>query len=235
MLVRKSNERGKNNISWLDANHTFSFGHYYDPRWTHFNKLLVINEDTIAPGMGFGTHPHSDMEIITYVIKGEIKHRDSLGSIGSITPGEIQVMSAGTGVAHSEFNGLIDAPTHLLQIWVMPSKEGLKPRYDQKRVYKEEETNFLKIIASADDKGEIQLNAEARIWLGRFDQKTVVNFSPELYKQYWIQIVKGDLEIAGQKFKNGDGIGFSDGEKIAIDIKEGGAEFLILEVGKTLN
>jgi redox-sensitive bicupin YhaK (pirin superfamily) len=232
MLVRKAETRGKNNISWLNANHTFSFGQFYDPKWTHFNKLLVINEDTIAAAMGFGTHPHRDMEIITYVIEGEIKHRDSMGSLGSIGPGEIQVMSAGTGVAHSEFNGLTDAPTHLLQIWIEPDIMNQTPRYAQERVYVEGESNFLKVIASADGEGAIKLNAEAKIWAGRFDHKTEMTFKPTLFDQYWVQIVKGGLSINDQDFKAGDGIAFEGAEKITLTTSDSTTEFLVLEVGK---
>ena len=233
MLIRKSAERGKNNISWLDANHTFSFGQYYDPSWTNFHQLLVINEDTIAPAMGFGTHPHKDMEIITYVIDGEIKHRDSMGSLGLITPGEIQVMSAGTGVAHSEHNNLTDKPTHLLQIWVHPSKNNLKPRYDQKRVYEKGEENFFKVIAGIDAGSDaITLNAESQIYLGRYNHPVTIDFSPKHFNQYWVQIVRGELTINDQVFKNGDGIGFSNKESISIKAGLNGAEFLILEVGE---
>lgn len=232
MLIRKSYERGKNNIAWLDANHSFSFGHYYDPRWTNFHKLLVINEDTIAPAMGFGTHPHKDMEIITYVIDGEIKHRDSMGSLGVITPGEIQVMSAGTGVAHSEYNNLPDRPTHLLQIWVHPIKNNLTPRYAQKRVYQNSEMNFFKVIAGATESADaIALNAEAQIYLGKYDSAKELAFSPKHFKNFWLQLVSGDITIKGVSFSAGDGIGFSNEEAINIQIGANGAEFLILEVG----
>lgn len=234
MLVRRSEERGKNNIDWLNANHTFSFGHYYDPKWTHFHKLLVINEDTIAPAMGFGTHPHKNMEIITYVIEGEIKHRDSMGSLGVITPGEIQVMSAGTGVAHSEYNNLANASTHLLQIWVAPSQDNLTPRYAQRRVYDAQEKNFLKVIAGPrdgrDDDEFIKLNAEAQIWLGKYDHKESLEYTPAHYNNYWVQIVRGAIEISGKSFKAGDGVAFSNKENVTLVTSDLGAEFLILEV-----
>lgn len=233
MLVRKSAERGKNNISWLDANHTFSFGHYYDPAWTNFHQLLVINEDTIAPAMGFGTHPHKDMEIITYVIDGEIKHRDSMGSLGIITPGEIQVMSAGTGVAHSEHNNLTDKPTHLLQIWVHPSANNLRPRYDQRRVYEKDEQNFFKVIAGIDAGPDaIALNAESQIYLGKYDKASAIDFSPRHFDQYWVQIVRGELTINGKSFNAGDGIGISGGESVNLKTGNNGSEFLILEIGQ---
>lgn len=231
MLVRKSEERGKNNIAWLKANHTFSFGHYRDPKWTNFHNLLVINEDTIAPAMGFGAHPHDNMEIITYVIDGEIKHRDSMGSNGIIKPGEIQVMSAGTGVAHSEYNNLQDKPTHLLQIWILPDKENIEPRYDQQRVINEADNNFLKVIAGKDAaQGTMQLNAEAHIWVGRYDHEDTVKFEPKEYNNFWIQMVKGSVNINAEEFSAGDGIAFSDVAALDIHIKDIGAEFLILEL-----
>lgn len=232
MIVRKADERGHNTISWLDSYHTFSFGSYYDPRWTHFHKLLVVNDDTIAPGMGFGTHPHQDMEIITYVTNGQIQHKDSMGSLGIINPGEIQVMTAGTGVAHSEFNASNEAPVHLFQIWILPKEKRLTPRYDQKRVFQPHEMNFLKLIASShsNDDSIMKLNADAQIWTGRYDRKKIFSFQPELYDNFWLQMVGGSLEINGKTYTVGDAVGISDKGKIDISINENGAEFLILEV-----
>lgn len=234
MIIRKAFERGHNSISWLDSYHTFSFAHYRDPKWTHFNKLLVINEDTIAPAMGFGTHPHKDMEIITYVTHGQLRHQDSMGSLGLITPGEIQVMSAGTGITHSEFNNLQDAPTHLLQIWIHPQKKGLEPRYEQKRIYAEDEINFFKVIASPDEMYEdaVKLNADAQIWLGRYDKSTTLHYSPDLFDQYWIQMIKGSIEINNQTYLPGDGIGIENALELNIHVHKDGAEFMILEVGR---
>lgn len=148
MIIRKAEERGHNVISWLDSWHSFSFGHYYDPKWQGFNGLLVVNEDFIAPSMGFGMHPHRDMEILTFVISGELRHEDSMGNLGIIRPGEIQVMSAGTGIYHSEYNNRQTDRTHLLQIWVLPDRKNHKPRYDQKTVFNAEDMNFLKVIAA---------------------------------------------------------------------------------------
>ncbi len=234
MIIRKAEERGQNTISWLDSFHTFSFGNFYDPNWTHFNQLLVINDDTIAPGMGFGKHPHKDMEIITYVTEGRLRHQDSMGSLGIITPGEIQVMSAGTGITHSEFNDLKEAPTHLFQIWVHPKTNDLKPRYDQKRVFSPEEINFFKIIATSDSnlasENIVVLNANAVFWLGRYNHATDLDFKPKNYKNFWLQMVRGSLVINGQTFSAGDGIGFKDAEAIKLSINDAGAEFLIMEV-----
>jgi len=232
MIIRRADERGHNNMSWLNTYHTFSFASYYDPKWTHFHNLRVINDDTIAPGMGFGTHPHKDMEIITYVTNGQLRHRDSMGSMGIINPGEIQVMTAGTGVSHSEFNASEEEPTHLFQIWIQPKEKNLKPRYDQKRVFQPQEMNFLKLIASsnAGDGSIIKLNADAQIWCGRYDQKKIFSFQPELYDNFWLHVVGGSMEISGKKYSIGDAIGISDKGKIDITINENGAEFLIFEV-----
>ena len=232
MIIRKALERGHNTISWLDSFHTFSFGHFYDPKWTHFNQLLVINDDTIAPGMGFGKHPHKDMEIITYVTDGQLRHEDSMGNLGIITPGEIQVMSAGTGITHSEFNDLKDAPTHLFQIWVHPKANNLMPRYDQKRVFYPEEKNFFKVIASPQSTSEnvVSLNANAQFWLGRYSHAVDLDFKPELFSNFWLQMVRGSLTINKDMFSAGDGIGFSHSDAIRLSINDAGAEFLIIEV-----
>ena len=234
MLIRKSEERGHNVISWLNSWHSFSFGQYYDPNWQGFNQLVVINEDYIAPSMGFGTHPHKDMEIITYVISGELKHQDSMGNLGIIKPGEIQVMSAGTGITHSEHNNKHADKTHLLQIWVLPNLQGLKPRYDQKNVFHPEDFNFLKAIAvpmgQNQTKDSVSLNANAQFWLGRYNQSEKLNFKPKLFKNFWIQLIKGDLTVNEFNLKAGDAVAYSNNEEIQIEIKNSGAEFLIIEV-----
>ncbi|MDO9184172.1 MAG: pirin family protein [Bacteriovorax sp.] len=232
MIIRRANERGHNEISWLNSWHSFSFGHYYDPKWQGFNQLLVINEDYIAPSMGFGTHPHRDMEIITYVISGELKHQDSMGNLGIIKPGEIQVMSAGSGITHSEHNNKNSEQTHLLQIWVQPNAQGLKPRYDQQIVFNPTDYNFLKLIASPmkHQNSDVGLNADAQFWLGRYNKNETLNFAPKLFTNFWIQIIKGEISINALQFKSGDAIAFSDNESINIEVGNFGAEFLIIEV-----
>lgn len=232
MLTRKSEERGHNVISWLDSYHSFSFGHYYDPKWQGFNDLLVINEDYIAPGMGFGTHPHRDMEILTFVISGELRHQDSMGNLGIIRPGEVQVMSAGTGIAHSEHNNRMSDKTHLLQIWVLPNQQGLTPRYDQKSVFDPNEYNFMKVIAApfGEETGGVHLNAHAKFWLGRFNKAEEILFKPTHFQHYWVQLIKGALTLNGQSYKAGDAIAFNAGEESKINVGDAGAEFLIIEV-----
>lgn len=232
MLKRLSEERGHNVISWLDSYHSFSFGHYYDPKWQGFNDLLVINEDYIAPAMGFGMHPHRDMEILTYVISGELRHQDSMGNLGIIRPGEIQVMSAGTGIFHSEHNNRNTDKTHLLQIWVLPDRNNHTPRYDQKTVFKSEEMNFTKVIAApfGHETQGVQLNAHAKFWLGRFDRSEEIHFRPTLFAHYWLQIVKGAMTINGETYKSGDAVGFEAREESRLQLGANGAEFLLIEV-----
>ena len=232
MFIRKCHERGHNQISWLNSWHSFSFGQYFDPNWQGFHNLLVINEDFIAPSMGFGTHPHREMEIITYVISGELRHQDSMGNLGIIRPGEIQVMSAGTGVTHSEHNNDSKSETHLLQIWVLPNQDRLGPRYDQKSVFDPNEFNFLKLIASknTEEKGAVFLNADTHFWLGRFNQSAQLKFKPVQFSNYWIQIVKGELSISSNQYRAGDAIAYEAAEEILIEVSNAGAEFLIIEV-----
>lgn len=232
MIIRNSEERGHNVISWLDSWHSFSFGHYYDPKWQGFNSLLVVNEDFIAPSMGFGMHPHRDMEILTFVISGELRHQDSMGNLGLIRPGEIQVMSAGTGIYHSEHNNRETDRTHLLQIWVLPDRQNHKPRYDQKTVFNPEEYNFLKVIAApfSEPSDGVHLNAKAKFWLGRFDRPEEIHFKPTTFPHYWIQIVKGEMSVNGRPFKAGDALGFEATEESKLSIGDSGVEFLIIEV-----
>ncbi len=232
MLIRKSNDRGKNQISWLNSWHSFSFGHYYDPNWQGFYNLLVINEDIIAPEMGFGTHPHRNMEIITFVISGELRHQDSMGNLGIIKPGEIQVMSAGTGITHSEHNN-IKTPTHLLQIWVLPNKQEIIPRYDQKIIYHPADYNFIKVIAAPFEVTTqgVSLNSNSQFWLGRYNRKETVYFKAQTLPHFWIQMIKGEMRINDQQLNAGDALGFHQAtNEITINVSEQGAEFLIIEV-----
>ncbi|MGZ3790442.1 MAG: pirin family protein [Bacteriovorax sp.] len=232
MIIRKSEERGHNTISWLDSMHTFSFGQYYDPNWQGFNQLVVINEDFIAPIRGFGSHTHKDMEILTYVISGMLRHEDSMGNLGFIHPGEIQAMSAGTGITHSEHNNKTAERAHILQIWVLPDHAGLKPRYEKANIFHPDEYNFMKVIAAPFDEetSGVSLHAHAKFWLGRFNQSESIIFKPTLFPHFWIQLIKKGLSLNGKIYKEGDGVGFNAAEEVKIDIGDAGAEFLIIEV-----
>jgi quercetin 2,3-dioxygenase len=202
--VRYSEERGKANHGWLDSRHTFSFGHYHDPKHMGFGPLRVINEDRVKPGAGFPTHGHSDMEIISYVLEGELAHKDSLGTGSVIRPGDVQVMSAGTGIRHSEFNASDKNPVHFLQIWVMPDKEGVKPRYDQKTFSDAEKHGKLRLVASPDgSEGSVLIHQDARIYASILDDGTEVGHTLAPGRGAWIQVAREAVKVNGEELRAG--------------------------------
>lgn len=204
--IRKSAERGHANHGWLDSYHSFSFANYYDPKFSGFHDLLVINEDHIAPAKGFGTHAHQDMEIITYVIAGALEHKDSMGTGSVLRPGKVQRMSAGIGVQHSEFNHSKSEPLHLLQIWITPQKNGIPPSYEEKDFSKSEKTNQLKLIVSPQgSEGSIKVNQDASIYVTLLDAGKTVTHALSPGRNSWIQVVEGRLEINGKTLNTGDG------------------------------
>ena len=215
--VRPAGERGKTRTPWLDGNHTFSFNRYYDPHWTGFRDLLVINEDFVAPSSGFPPHSHADMEIITYVIEGALAHQDSSGGEGVIRPGEVQKMSAGTGVTHSEMNPSPDEPVHLLQIWIRPAREGLRPYYEQKEFPAEERRRKLRLVAAPEGaEGSVTLYQNVTLYnalLGAGDEVTH-KFAPG--RHAWLQVVKGAVTLNGIQLKAGDGAAVSEEESVKI-------------------
>lgn len=204
--IRKSEDRGQAKHGWLDSQHTFSFASYFDPRHMGFRKLRVINEDRVAPGAGFGEHPHRDMEIISYVIDGALEHGDSMGTNSVIRPGEIQRMSAGRGVVHSEYNHSREKPVHFLQIWIETEKNGIKPSYEQKRFDDTINPGELKLIASR--KGEddsIVVNQDIKLYAGKIPAGTQVDYSAPEGRHTWFQMVRGKAGINGNDLKVGDG------------------------------
>jgi redox-sensitive bicupin YhaK (pirin superfamily) len=229
---RPSKDRGNVVIEpWLNARHSFSFGDYYDPKWIHFSCLRVINQDIVAPKGGFPTHPHRDMEIITYVLRGEISHRDSMGSAASVKPGEIQVMGAGTGVEHSEFN---HSPTHeleLLQIWLIPRAKNLAPFYAQKRIADIQPTGPMKLLVSPDGAhGSVTIRQDAWLWACYSDRAISFKHRPQRPgAEFWIQMVKGGAVTSSQRIGPGDGCGFSKCEELELSV-EANSEFLLFEV-----
>ena len=205
ITLRKSKERCQTKIDWLDSWHSFSFGDYYDPKHVSFGPLRVINEDWIAGGGGFQPHGHRDMEIVTYLIDGALQHQDSIGGGGIIRPGEIQRMSAGRGIVHSEFNASRDQAAHLLQIWITPSQSGLEPSYEQKAIAPEAVHNKLaRIAAPAPKEGEVRLVQDAEIWAAKLDQDVAVVHPLASGRRCWIQLVSGALELGEMTLKPGD-------------------------------
>ncbi|MDT5272055.1 MAG: quercetin 2,3-dioxygenase [Acidobacteriota bacterium] len=215
--VRPAGERGKTRAPWLDGNHTFSFNRYYDPSWTGFRDLVVINEDFVAPSSGFPPHSHADMEIITYVIEGALEHRDSSGGHGVIRPGEVQKMSAGTGVTHSETNPSPEEPVHLLQIWIRPERDGLKPYYEQKAFPEDERRGRLRLVAApkgAD--GAVTLYQDVRLYDALLAEGDEVTHALQPGRHSWVQVVKGAVTLNGKQLTAGDGAAVSDEESLTI-------------------
>jgi redox-sensitive bicupin YhaK (pirin superfamily) len=217
ITIRRSEERGGGNFGWLNTRHTFSFDSYHDPRFMGFRSLRVINEDVVAPANGFPTHPHRDMEIITYVLEGKLEHKDSLGTGSIILPGDGQRMTAGRGIRHSEFNPSESDPVHLLQIWILPSEKGLEPSYEQKRFPESEKRGKLRLIASQDGAlGSVTINQDAQLYVSLLSpgQETSHQFGPKRYG--WLQVAKGAVELNGAKLNQGDGAAISDEKTLNI-------------------
>jgi len=215
ITYRKSEDRGQTKIDWLDSRHSFSFGDYYDPKHVNFGPLRVINEDWIAGGGGFAPHGHRDMEIVTYLIDGALQHQDSVGGGGIIRPGEIQRMSAGVGIVHSEFNASRDQPAHLLQIWITPAKSGLEPSYEQKAIAPVRNT-FTRIAAPDPKDGEVRLVQDAEIWTARLDRDIVAVHPLAAGRRAWVQLVGGELELGGQMLKPGDAAAITDESEVRV-------------------
>ncbi|MCC6917958.1 MAG: pirin family protein [Alphaproteobacteria bacterium] len=210
IALRPSEARGHLNFGWLDTHHSFSFGQYHDPAFMGFRSLRVINEDRIAGGAGFPTHPHRDMEIMTLVLDGALAHKDSMGNGATIRPDEVQVMSAGTGVQHSEFNADAAKPAHILQIWMLPDRAGITPRYDQQAYPRSERLNRLKLVLTPDPAGdEIKLNQDARIHLGALEAGAAVTHTVPEGRHVWVQVARGTGTANGEAFRDGDGIALS--------------------------
>jgi redox-sensitive bicupin YhaK (pirin superfamily) len=221
ITVRPSAERGKTRAPWLDGSHTFSFNRYYDPRWKGFRDLLVINEDRVAPAGGFPPHSHADMEIITYVIEGALEHRDSSGGHGVIRPGEVQKMSAGTGVTHSEMNPSRTEPVHLLQIWIQPERKGIKPYYEQKSFSEDERRGRLRLIAAPGGaEGAVILYQDARVYDALLAPGEVVTHELAPERHAWLQVVKGAVTLNGTPLKAGDGAAVTGEESLEIRAEE---------------
>jgi redox-sensitive bicupin YhaK (pirin superfamily) len=230
--VRRSEERGHANHGWLDTYHTFSFDTYFDPHFMGFRSLRVINEDRVDGGQGFGTHPHRDMEIITYVLEGALEHKDSMGNHGQIRPGEVQRMSAGTGVRHSEFNPSPNEPVHLLQIWILPERNGLHPSYEQKTLDPASLKNKLAVVASPDaESGAVKIHQDARLLATRLDEGKSVELELTAKRYGWVQVARGSVEVNGTRLEQGDGAAVLDEEKIELrGADKNGSEVLVFDL-----
>ena len=218
ITLRKSSERGQTKIDWLDSKHSFSFGDYVDPNFESYGSLRVINEDFITGGGGFPPHPHRDMEIITYIIDGALEHKDSIGGGGIIRPGEIQRMSAGTGIVHAEFNASRERPCHLLQIWIMPSKKGIEPSYEQKMIDAKAVSNHFARIAAPDPQpNEVRIVQDAEIWAAKLDkdiEAILHNLAPG--RRAWLQVARGKVSLDKETLEAGDAALINDLQQVAV-------------------
>ena len=229
--IIQSETRGAADHGWLRAKHTFSFADYYNPERVEFGSLRVINEDRIAPGKGFGTHPHRDMEIITYIIDGVIEHKDSMGNGTTITPGEVQRMTAGTGVLHSEFNHSQEQELHLLQIWIYPEKNGLEPGYEQTRFTREDKLNRLRLVGSRDGRdGSVTIHQDVNLYSSILEAGNEVTLDLADNRKVFVQVVHGDIAVNGQPLAAGDGAQIEGERTLQIEAR-GEAEFLVFDMG----
>ncbi|HEY4312407.1 MAG TPA: pirin family protein [Pirellulales bacterium] len=228
--VRRANERGHFNHGWLDTFHTFSFGDYYDPANTQFSALRVMNEDTVAPGQGFGMHGHRDMEIVTYVLSGALEHRDSLGNGEVLRPGELQHMTAGTGIRHSEFNPSATEPVHLYQIWLLPERAGLTPSYEQKSFADAMRPGKWLLVASPNTaEGSLAIHQDARLFLATLEAGLELSHELAAGRHAWLQVLRGKVNAGGAALSAGDGVAVSNEKRISL-ASEGASEVLLFDL-----
>jgi quercetin 2,3-dioxygenase len=230
LTLRKSQDRGYADHGWLKSFHSFSFADYYDPAHTSWGNLRVINEDRVAPGTGFGKHSHRDMEIISYVLSGELAHQDSMGNVKGIPPGDVQRMSAGTGVTHSEFNHAKGQTTHFLQIWIEPNVIGIPPSYEQKTIPAEQKRGILRLVASADGaEGSVTIHADAAVYAGLFDGNETADLALDPARKGYVHLVRGALEVNGQRIGSGDAV-LLEGESRIVLANGAEAEVLVFDL-----
>ncbi|GAA5784784.1 pirin family protein [Chitiniphilus shinanonensis] len=228
--LRKANDRGYADHGWLQSRHSFSFADYHDPNHMQFGALRVINEDRVQSGMGFGTHSHRDMEIISYVLSGQLQHRDSMGNTSVIGPGNVQRMSAGTGVTHSEFNPSNSEPVHFLQIWIIPEARGLTPSYEEKVFDEAEKRGRLRLVASPDGAdGSVRLHQDARLYIGLFDGDEHVQYAMQPGRGVYLHVARGEIEVDGQRLQAGDALMVE--EEASLELRGGkNAEVLLFDL-----
>ncbi|MFY0541588.1 pirin family protein [Nannocystis pusilla] len=228
---RPADSRGHADHGWLDSHHTFSFADYYDPAHMGFRNLRVINEDRVQPGRGFGTHPHRDMEILSYVLDGGLEHRDSMGTGSVIRPGDVQVMSAGTGVTHSEFNASPTDPVHFLQIWLLPERRGLKPGYQQRSFGTEEKDGRLRLVASPDGRDDsVTIHTDANVYAGVFAAGQRAEHPLASGRHAWVHVARGTARVNGRDLEAGDALALSNEPAVTVEGTSGG-EVLVFDLG----
>ena len=231
ITIRKSDERGHFDHGWLDTRHTFSFADYWDPAHVNFRALRVLNEDRVVPAAGFGTHGHSDMEIVSYVLSGRLAHKDSLGTGSTIVPGDVQYMSAGTGVKHSEFNDSTSDPVHFVQIWIVPDRRGDAPRYAQKPFADSEKRGKLRLVASGTgDDGSITIRQDMNLYATILGDESRVSLEIAPGRHLWVQALRGEAEVNGQRLSAGDGLAASDETSFTLRGAGAEAELLVFDL-----
>ncbi|MPZ37433.1 MAG: pirin family protein [Rhizobiales bacterium] len=231
VAIRRSEDRDTTNLGWLDSRHTFSFGDYYDAGHMGFGTLRVINEDRVRPGAGFGTHGHRDMEIISYVVDGALEHKDSIGTGSVIRPGDVQRMSAGTGIRHSEFNHSAGEPVHFLQIWLLPAQDGIEPGYEQKRFSDEDKRGRLRLVASCNGRdGSVTVHQDADIFASVLNKDATVTHAIADGRKAWVQVVRGTIDMNGQELRTGDGAGAENIATLALTARADDSEILLFDL-----
>jgi len=231
ITLRPAEERGLARLGWLTSRHSFSFGDYYDPRHMGFGPLRVINEDRVEPSSGFDTHGHRDMEIVSYVLEGALEHKDSIGTGSVIRPGEVQRMSAGTGIRHSEFNPSQTKPVHFLQIWLLPRQDGLKPGYEQKSFPAAGKHNRLRLVVSPDSaEGSVLIHQDARIYDASLDEGASVTHALGKGRKAWVQVVRGSLDIEGEWLRTGDGAAIEAVDTVTLAAHDPRTEILLFDL-----
>ena len=231
ITIRKSDERGHIDHGWLDTRHTFSFADYWDPAHVNFRALRVLNEDRVVPAAGFGTHGHNDMEIVSYVLSGRLAHKDSLGTGSTIVPGDVQYMSAGTGVKHSEFNDSTSDPVHFVQIWIVPDRRGYEPRYAQKPFADSEKRGKLRLVASGTgDDGSISIRQDVNLYATILGGESRVPLEMAPGRHLWVQALRGEAEVNGHRLSAGDGLAASDETAFTLSGAGAEAELLVFDL-----
>lgn len=233
ITLRLAHDRGAAHLGWLETRHTFSFGQYYDPHHMGFGALRVINEDKISPSQGFGTHGHRDMEIVTYVLEGSLQHQDSLGNGSIIRPGDVQRMSAGTGILHSEFNASETESVHLLQIWLLPATQGIEPGYEQIHIPQAEKQGRLRLIGSQDGRGgSVTIHQDVNLYGAVLAEGTQVTHTLAEGRMAWLQVARGSLDLNGHALTAGDGAALEDLDPITVTSGDPNTEFLLFDMGR---